>query len=373
MTDHGSQTVIGRRYVIVDLKGLLLETGQITVYHVEGDGDLEHGLAKAYLADTPGTTVAVDVPHYAANGGVDFAATTPGTINDAATGFVTILTGDTITVRGTTLNDGVYTVSTGGVAATIRTNEATLLEAVGPCVSITKRALQTHNMVFDRNTGLTWSQLTTKALKWGDASDGKMAWYDAGDDCTLHAAGNDLTMVPPNILRIIGGLGENTPPRYHAGDAIVCTVFGDAANLLPGYRVLSVVENGADLDLVLDPANNTLVAEALANGVINLVCKSAFAFAAAACEAGVGGHDDWRVPNINELGSLLEFSIATARVTPDPAAFPGWPYDADGGFTWVSTTDPTTVANSYLSGALDGGFLSTVKTAMHNIPIVRGG
>ena len=370
MTIHGSQTVIGRRYVIVDLKGLLMETGQTVVYHVEDDGDLEHGLDKAYIAATPGTTVVVDVPHYAANGGIDFAATTPGTINDAATGFVTILTGDTITVRGTALNDGVYTVSTGGIAAQILTNEPTLLEAVGPTVSICKRALQTHNMVFDRNTGLTWSQLTTKALKWGDASDGKMAWYDVADDCTLHAVGNDLTMVPPNILRIVGGAGEVA--RYHAGDAIVCTVFAAAANLLPGYRVLSVTVNGADLDLVLDPANNTLVAEALVNGLINLTCKSSYAFAAAACEAGVGGHDDWRVPNIAELASLLEFSIVTARVTPDPAAFPGWPYDADGGFTWVSTTDPTTVANSYLSGALDGGFLSTVKTALHNIAIVRG-
>ena len=367
---HGSQTVVGRRYVVMDLRGLLLETGQTVVYHVEGDGDLEHGQDKAYTTDTPGTSVAVDVPHYAGPQ-IAFAATTPGTITDVANGLATVLTGDTITIRGSALNDGVYAVSTGGVAGTIRTTEATVLEAAGPYVSITKRALQTHNMVFDRNTGLTWSQLTTKALKWGDASDGKLAWYDAADDCTLHPAGNDLTMVTPNILRIVGGAGELA--TYHAGDAIVCTVFAAAANLLPGYRVLSVAVNGADLDIVLDPANNTLVAEALANGVINLTCKSAFAFAAAACESNVGGHDDWRVPNINELGSLLEFSIATARVTPDPAAFPGWPYVGVGGSVWVSTTDPTTVANSYLSGALDGGFVSTVKTAMHNIPIVRGG
>ena len=368
---HGSKTIIGRRYAVMDLRGLLLETGQTLVYHVEDDGDLEHGQDKAYTTDSPGTTVAVDVPHYAANGGVDFAATTPGTINDAANGFVTVLTGDTITVRGTALNDGVYVVSTGGVAGVIRTNEATLLEAVGPCVSICKRGLQTHNMVFDRNTGLTWSQLTTKALKWGDASDGKMAWYDAVDCFTIHAAGNDLTMVPPNILRLVGGAGELG--RYHAGDAIQCTVFAAAANLLPGYRVLSVAVNGADLDLVLDPANNTLVAEALANGVVNLVCKSAFTFAAAACESNVGGHDDWRVPNVTELMSLLEFS-AGAMVVPNAAAFPGWPYVSAGGNVWSSTEDPTVGANanSYLFGADDGAFVSAVKTAMHNIAIVRG-
>ncbi len=41
MVLHGSQTVIGRRYVIVDLNGLLLETGVNITQHVEEDGDLE--------------------------------------------------------------------------------------------------------------------------------------------------------------------------------------------------------------------------------------------------------------------------------------------------------------------------------------------
>ena len=371
MVLHGSQTVIGRRYVIVDLNGLLLETGASVAQHVEEDGDLEHGLDKAYTAHAAGD-LDIAIPEYAA-ATIAFVAGTQ--ITDTADGLGMFddagMIGDEIVVRGSADNDGVYTIAAGGGIGIINTVEATSLEALGPYVSICKRDSISQNMVFDRNTGLLWLQLTSKAKHWGTESDGLMVWYDATLDCELHPVGADhLSMIPPNVLRILGG--DTEEDYFHVGDAIVCTVFGDAVNLLPGYRILSVTVNGADLDLVIDPANNTLIAEADVNGVIKLVCSSAFAYAAAACAANLGGYDDWRVPNLNELLSLLDFGLV-AQVTPDVATFPGWPYDGDGGWVWASTTDAATTANAYQTGGDDGTFVSTVKTGTANVALVRGG
>jgi len=346
--------------------GELLETGEATLYHVMDDGDLEKGLAKNHDLRVTAGTSNIDVPHYA-NNAIDFAATTPGTINDAGAGLATILTGDTIVVRGSTLNDGVYTVSTGGVAGVIRTTEATVLEAVGDFVSIAKRAALSNNVVYDRVTGLLWARYTSDTLKLGDASDGELCWDDAAMHFGLHAAAADLSIVVPDILRIVGGAAE--VGFYTVGDVITCSGFANAVNNYTGYVVMAVVVNGADLDITLDPSNNVLIAEA-AGGArdIKLCCRSAFGMAEGANVAVLGGYDNgWRVPNIIELASLLDFSLNP--VTPDAATFTSWP----NGHVWTSTTDPSTVANAYATGVGDGTFASTVKTATENVALVRLG
>lgn len=67
---------------------------------------------------------------------IAFAATTPGTITDTNNNLAQFETGNVIVVRGSADNDGTYTVSTGGVAGTLRTTEATVLGAAGPTISI---------------------------------------------------------------------------------------------------------------------------------------------------------------------------------------------------------------------------------------------
>jgi len=68
--------------------------------------------------------------------GIAFAATTPGTITDTGNGLAFVQTGDTIIVSGSADNEGTYVVSTGNVAGTIRTTEATTLEAAGDTITI---------------------------------------------------------------------------------------------------------------------------------------------------------------------------------------------------------------------------------------------
>ena len=315
----------------------------------------------------------IDVPHYA-NNQIAFAATTPGTITDVANGLATFLTGDTIVIRGSASNDGVYAVSTGAVAGTIRTTEPTLLEAATPYISIAKRAALSNNVVFDVVTGLMWARYTTYAaapLKWGEASDGKLSWNEAAMHFTLHAANADLSIIVPDTLQIVAGAAEIG--FYTVGDVITCSGFANAVNNYTGYVVTAVVVNGADLDITLGPSNNTLIGEVAANADIKLCCRSAFAFAAGANVAELGGYDNgWRVPNITELHSLLDFSLSP--VTPDTGVFPDWPYDGTGGYVWSSTTDPTATTDAYRMGALDGVFSAVAKdTSDHNVALVRLG
>jgi len=61
-------------------------------------------------------------------GSVSFATTTPGTITNAGNLLAEFGTGDTIVITGTVSNNGTYTISTGYVAGTIRTTQATTAE-----------------------------------------------------------------------------------------------------------------------------------------------------------------------------------------------------------------------------------------------------
>lgn len=236
-----------------------LVTGQLTCYVIGDDGDRQKGQSKIYQVLTTGSqsgTVNVDSPHYAA-ATIAFAATTPGTITDSANLLATVLTGDKIRVRGSALNDngGVeYNVSTGGVAGTIRTTEATVAELAGAYITICKRATHSNAIVVDLRSDprfgrRMWTQ-SVQTGKIGPASDGKLNWYNATKCYTLHPAAADLQMIAATkTLKIVGGAGEIA--RYFAGMVIVNSGFAVACNNLPGYVVQSVTVNNLDLDLVL--------------------------------------------------------------------------------------------------------------------------
>ena len=159
--------------------GLLLKTGQTTQYSSElDDGYYEKGLAKRYTTLTTGGysgTVNIDLIHVTA-ATIAFAATTPGTITDSGNALAMFKDGETLIITGSASNDGTYTVSTGNVAGTIRTTEATLLEAAGATVSIAKREAHSNNCVLDNNTGLMWSRYTSSTSKMGTDGNGKMPW-----------------------------------------------------------------------------------------------------------------------------------------------------------------------------------------------------
>ena len=162
----------------------LLRTGQTTSYVNYDDGYYQKGIAKEYLVLSTGQfagTTIIDLIHYTAST-IAFAATTPGTITDSANLLAQFKTNDVIVISGAGAgaNVGVYNVSTGNVAGTIRTTEATTLQAAGGSVSIAKRELHSNNCVLDLKTGKMWSRYVSD--KMGPASDGKLPW-------TTHANG----------------------------------------------------------------------------------------------------------------------------------------------------------------------------------------
>jgi len=349
----------------------LLQTGQTTVYHAGDDGAYQKGAAKpaaSYDIKTTGSqsgTTAVDCPHYAAATLAFVAATKK--ITDSANGLATILTGDTIRVRGSTSNDGIYTVATGGVAGEIVTTEALVDGIAGAYVSLYKRALPSNNTVRDLNTGLEWLRYTTggPALKLGPVSDGTLSWYDATKCYTLHPAAADVAMIAGNILRVTG-TDEST--RYHPGDLLVCAGFANAVNNLPGYPVVSVSFTGGNTDIVLNPLGATLVAEAAAGSrSISLVCRSIFGFAAAANAVALGGFTDWRIPNDVELKNLCDMEAPTAA--PEATAFPSWPLSD---YFWSATTLPSSTTNAMVVYFYNGNVVSVAKAATYYCALVRG-
>ncbi len=354
---------------------LLLKTGQVTTYHVGDEGSYQRGIGKSYEVLTAGQyagTTNVDVPSYAGNQ-IAFAATTPGTITDVAVGLATFKTGDQIVIRGSALNNGVYDVSTGNVAATIRTTQPTVLEVVGPYVSLCKRVALSNNVVRDLNTGLMWLRVTTggPVLPVGPLSNGGLPWYDVAFTSILHPLAADLQMIAASrTLRIVGGAAEVN--RYHIGDVLLIAGFANAGNNLLGHIITSVTVNGADLDIVLKAISlpdgtisNPLTSEA-AGGArsITLVCQSQFAYCAAANAASVAGYTDWRIMGLLAAGSLLDGEAPNAL--PDPVAFPSWPNNV-----WTSQSfTSSSLQAMYITQS--GLLANAVKTSVLPAALVRG-
>jgi hypothetical protein len=348
----------------------LLKTGQTTVYHAGDDGSYQKGIAKSYTVLTAAPyagTTNVDSPGYAAPT-LSFTAATK-TIADTAALLATFKTGDTIRVRGSVGNDGVYTVATGNVAGAIVTTEALADELAGAYITICKRVTPSNNCVLDNNTGLMWRRYTTggPAEKVGPASDGKLVWYDATKAYVLHPAGADLQMIAsPATLRIVGGAGEVA--RYFVGACLGLSGFANAVNNRSGKVITSVAVNGADLDIGLQTFGATLIDEAAAGArAIALICQSIFSYCAAMNVAALAGYSDWRVPERPAFMSIMGAEAPNAL--PNATAYPSWPADS----AWSGTTRPDSTTRVGKAQYAAGYFDQDLKTAVQFAGYVRGG
>jgi hypothetical protein len=83
-----------------------------------------------------------------------------------------------------------------------------------------------------------------------------------------------------------------------------------------------------------------------------------FAFADQANAQSLGGHTDWRVPNVLEFMSLIVWSGSAPFI--DGTAFPSTP---PGNYTWTSTTHPLTTTKAVYATMGDPGIWAGIPKA----------
>ena len=93
-----------------------------------------------------------------------------------------------------------------------------------------------------------------------------------------------------------------------------------------------------------------------------------FTYLDAANLAKVAGYSDWRIPNVYELQSLLNYEAPSAK--PDTTAFPVWP---DATAFWSSTTEPASTTQAIRLVYVNAYISATNKQTAHYVALVRGG
>jgi hypothetical protein len=111
---------------------------------------------------------------------------------------------------------------------------------------------------------------------------------------------------------------------------------------------------------------------ALGNGTLSFTTngngEGIFTYCAAANAASLSGHTDWRIPNVFELLSLMDFEQPTSM--PDTTAFPVWSVSS---FISSTTAPGTTTSVETVYFATSGTVATTAKTTRGACALVRGG
>lgn len=83
----------------------------------------------------------------------------------------------------------------------------------------------------------------------------------------------------------------------------------------------------------------------------------------------LGGHEDWRLPSINELRSLLSY-VGGTPMLPAGHLFTNLPPSHI--YCWSSTTSPSTTTSAYRINLFNGPVQAITKTTLYYVLPVRG-
>lgn len=93
------------------------------------------------------------------------------------------------------------------------------------------------------------------------------------------------------------------------------------------------------------------------------------AYVARVNQAGWCGHNDWRMPNMEELRSLVDYSILYPEPAIDTSYFP----NDVGSFVWSSSPYAYNSSHAWLLSFANGSFSAFFKGVNYSVRLVRGG
>lgn len=213
-------------------------------------------------------------------------------------------------------------------------------------------------------------------------TDTDVAFADSDPD-TITSTGTDLDglFVVGDDIVITGDSDNNGVYEIDvvAGKVITLTVGGALSTEAAGDSVSIAKREALSNNTVLD--NNTGLMWARYTSAENAAMGAAsdgkmpwtgelydiFQWAAAANVAGLGGYDDWRIPDDTEMLSLRNMEASSA--VPDSTAFPSWSLD----YFWSSTSSPGPTTRA-MRVRYDAGSNEDVdKATACAVALVRGG
>ena len=118
--------------------------------------------------------------------------------------------------------------------------------------------------------------------------------------------------------------------------------------------------------LVWQKCSNGQNATSCSGSASNLTWSSAISY----CEGlTLGGRSDWRLPNINELGSIIDYTKSSAP-TIDSTAFP----NTQSSYYWSSSTYAQSTSYEYAWGVYfsSGGVYGLYKPSSYYVRCVTG-
>jgi|LSQX01.1.fsa_nt_gb hypothetical protein len=190
-------------------------------------------------------------------------------------------------------------------------------------------------------------------------------------------SGNGLKKFKTNDVILTSSASNPGPFTVTTGNVageIVCTgaTFTDetpAGAVTIARRVAisnnTVIDNGTGLEWLRTYSSHLgIESHVVFSGALN----SIFALCTAINAASVGGYNDWRVPNVFELYSLVDFE--TPNNHPDTTAFPT---SHGSGKIITSTTFPGSTTYCYSINFSNGKIDSLAKNAGGSWQLVRGG
>ena len=171
---------------------------------------------------------------------------------------------------------------------------------------------------------------------------------------------NDLYGEMPRSQNLLTKTGQTT--SYNSGDDGESEIGLD----LPITRFENDVLDGDDI--VIDYHTGLMWARFTDNLSINDTYKTWAAYFPLIAALSFGGFDDWRMPNVHEYMSIIDYK-RDGSVSPMYGLYSN--FTQTSGYHWCSTTHPRITANAYQYSRTDSIFLGKVKTGTGHSPICR--